>query len=369
MVLNMKIKPVRLTAWLLMVLFLTTHCVQGQEPPVAPREQIGEMATIRVAADLVSIDVSVADRSGNRNVKGLNAADFLVYEDGVRQKISNFSASDVAFNVVLLIDTSGSTREEITLIRQAARSFLGELRPDDKVAIIQFNKQVELIRDLTSDRQKLDDALDHLQPGTGTSFYDALQLTIDEILKRVTGRKAIVALTDGVDSYGFTTYQQILPLAERSGAGLYFLELDTESFTEAGMMRSCTDEKHFEFSAKQLKKYFDEHVSGGSEKAYERHCLLPPLERMQINRRLYQSARRELAEMSGKTGARVFKIKQLSQATQAYSEIAAELRTLYSIAYYPTNEKHNGKWRTLRVSLKSPGLTAHTRPGYRAPID
>ncbi|QQS45614.1 MAG: VWA domain-containing protein [Acidobacteriota bacterium] len=362
MIKNKLSNPLRTMVWLLLASILPAIPARGQD-------QERETATIRLATDLVSIDISVADRTGNKNIAGLEASDFAVYEDGVRQKISIFSASDVPFNVVLLIDTSGSTREEINLIRQAASSFLGELRPDDKVAIIQFNKQIELIRDLTSDRGRLSEGLETLRGGSGTSFYDALQLTIDEILKPVSGRKAIVALTDGVDSYGFSTYQQILPLAERSGASLYFLELDTEAFTQAGMMRSCADENHFEFSEKQLKKYFEEHVRGGSEKQYEKHCLLTPLERMQINRRLYQSARRELAELAEKTGARVFRIKQLSEAVRAYSEIAAELRTLYSVAYYPTNERHNGKWRTLRVTVRRQGLSAHTRPGYRAPLD
>lgn len=346
-----------LTLLLLPALFLTAG---GQDP---------QEATIRVTTDLVTIDVGVSDRTGNRRVTGLAATDFTVYEDGARQKISSFSASDVPFNVVLLIDTSGSTREEISLIRQSALNFLDELRPDDRVAVIQFNKEVELIRDLTSDRQKLAGALEKLKGGSGTSFYDALQLSIDEVLKNVTGRKAIVALTDGVDSYGFNTYRQILPLAERFGAGLYFLELETEAYTEAGMMRSCADGRHFEFSAKQLKKYFEEHVSGGRAEAYREHCLLTTLERKQINGRLYESARRELAELSGKTGGRVFRIRELKEASSAYSVIASELRTLYSIAYYPTNEKHDGKWRSLKVTVKGSGLSAHTRPGYRAPKD
>jgi VWFA-related protein len=90
---------------------------------------------------------------------------------------------------------------------------------------------------------------------------------------------------------------------------------------------------------------------------------------MQINRRLYESARRELREMANKTGGRVYPVKSLEQLEPAYSQIAAELRTQYSLAYYPTNEAHNGKWRTLRVEVKRPGLAAHTRPGYRAPLN
>ena len=90
---------------------------------------------------------------------------------------------------------------------------------------------------------------------------------------------------------------------------------------------------------------------------------------MQINRRLYESARHELREMANQTGGRVYPVKSLEQLEPAYSQIAAELRTQYSMSYYPTNEKHNGKWRTLRVRVNRPGFVARTRPGYRASLD
>jgi len=326
-------------------------------------------STIRLDTDLVSIDVIVTDRSGNRGTAGLKAEDFVVFEDNVRQKITSFSTTDVPFNLVLLIDTSGSTHDELTLMRRAARRFLDELRPQDRISVIQFNKEVELLKNLTSDRLKIEDALNLLKPGGGTSFYDALQLSIEEVLEKVQGRKAIIALTDGVDSYGYTTYEQVRPLLEKSRTTLYFLELDTEAFAEAAMMRDCRERNHFEFSAKQLKKYVKEYLEGGDESNYEEHCSLSPLERMQINRRLYQAARRELREIAKTTGGRVYPVKQIQQLEPAYSQIAAELRTQYSLAYYPSNEKHDGKWRTLRVEIKRPGFMVNTRPGYRAPLD
>ncbi len=334
-----------------------------------PQKKEDDIGVIRLDTDLVSIDVKVMDRTGGRNIGGLKAADFVVYEDGVRQKITSFSEENVPFNLVLLIDTSGSTRDDISLMRGAARRFLDELRPQDRVAVIQFNKQVELLEDLTSDRAKIEEALELLKPGTGTSFYDALLLVIDEVFKETAGRKAIIALTDGVDSFGFTTFDQILPKLEAGGAGAYFLELDTEQFTEAGMMRDCKESNHFEFSGKQLKKYVKEYVKGGSALDFHRHCLIGRFERMQINRRLYESARRELREMAETTGGRVYPVKSLEQLEPAYAQIAAELRTQYSLAYYPSNERRDGKWRKLKVEVKRQGLAGHTRPGYRAPVN
>src|SRR5262249_17343384 len=192
----------------------------------------------------------------------LRLSDFAIYEGAVRQAINSFSASDAPFNVVLLLDTSGSARDEIELTRRAALRFLDELRPRDRVAVIQFSKEVELLEDLTSDRAEIEEALGRLKPGTGTSFYDSLTLAIDEVFKGVEGRKAVVALTDGVDSFGYTTFEQVLTEIESSNILTYFLELDTEEFTQARMARDCSEQGHFEFSHKQFKKYLTEYGKG-----------------------------------------------------------------------------------------------------------
>ena len=338
----------------------------AQEKPERNDEQA---ATIRVDTELVSVDVTVLDGSGTRSTRLLRVEDFAVYEDGVRQKISNFSATDVPFNLVLVVDTSGSTKEELALVRRAARSFLNQLRPDDRVAVIEFNEQVELLEDLTSDRARLEKAIGLLRPGAGSAVYDALELSVSEVLKNVDGRKAVVALTDGVDSYGVYTFDRILPKLEKAGASLYFLELDTEEFTIARMIRDCGDESHFRLSRKQMTKYLREYAEGVTPAGIEDYCRLSQLERTQINRRLYESARREVRQMADKTGGRVYPVKQLQQLEPAYKQIAEELRMQYSIGYYPTNEKHDGKWRTLRIEVKRPGLVAQAKPGYRAPQD
>jgi VWFA-related protein len=355
---------------------LTTFAQEKPKRPESPareeKEKIEEQeGTIRVNTELVSIDVAVSDSAGMKNAPTLAAEEFVVYENGMRQQISNFSATEVPFNVVLLIDTSGSTREDLAIIRRAAARFLSELRPQDRVAVVVFHEQVELLEDLTSDRAKIEQALEKLPSGTGSAVYDAIQLSLDEVFKKVQGRKAVIALTDGVDSFGFHTYQDLLPEVERSRATLYFLEVNTEAFTEAGLLRECYDDTHFEFSEKQLKKYYTEaHAKSGEQRIlFNRHCLIPKDERRQMNQHLYESARREMRVMAEKTGGEVYAVKDLKQLEPAYSRIAAELRTQYSIAYYPSNEKHDGSWRKLRVEVRRKGWVAKTRPGYRAPKD
>ncbi|HEX4945440.1 MAG TPA: VWA domain-containing protein [Blastocatellia bacterium] len=332
------------------------------KPKQEPKEEV-----LRVDTTLVSIDVAVTSKTGSRSPANLKAEDFVVYEDGVRQKVENFAATEAPFNVALLVDTSGSTKAETDLLKKAARRFLNEMRPQDRIAIIELNQRVSVLEDLTSDRDKLEHAIDFLQPGTGTAFYDALQIALEDVLKKVDGRKAIIALTDGVDSTGGATYDEVLPEIEKSGVTTYILEVNTESVTEKGMMLDCNDEKSFHFSRKQLKKYLREYADGADDAQYEDHCELSRLERMQINRRLYESARKELRELSSQTGGRVYPCKYLSEIEPAYTQIAAELRTLYSLGYYPKNEKRDGKWRTLKVAISRTGLVAKTKPGYRAP--
>ena len=347
---------------LITVALLCSLAISAQDKPKpAQKEEI-----LRVDTNLVSIDVNVTSKTGAKSPANLQSEDFAVFEDGLRQKIENFATTDVPFNVVLLIDTSGSAKEELDLMKRAAKRFLNEMRAQDRIAVLEFNQRVTVLEELTSDRDKIEHAIDFLQPGTGTAFYDALQITLEEVLKKVDGRKAIIALTDGVDSTGAESYEEILPALEKSRVTSYILELNTEAVTEKGMLMDCKEDKSFHFSTKQLKKYMHEYAEGADETQYQEHCELSRLERMQINRRLYESARKEVRELAAQSGGRVYPCKRLAEVEPAYTQIAAELRTQYSIGYYPINEKRDGKWRKLRIEIKRPGLEAKTKPGYRA---
>jgi Ca-activated chloride channel family protein len=367
-------------AGVLLLWLLCFSCVvRAQEPappekPAPKTEQQPEQkedrsSTIRVDTDLVIFDVKVVNRASGLTATGLKEEDFAVYEDGVKQQISLFSSADAPLSIALVVDTSGSAKEEVSLMRRAARRFLDELRPRDRISVISFNQEVELLTDLTADRKKAERALDQLDAGRGTSFYDALMLTVDEVLKKATGRKAIVVLTDGVDSYGFYTYQQILPALEKAGAALYFLELDTIGYTEERVLLECTDNRYIRLSTKQVKKYTDSFKSYEDLWQFREWCILLPEQKREMNRRLYELAHNELREMATRTGGRVYGVRELKDLDRFYAQVAAELRTQYSLGYYPTNEKHDGKWRKLRVEMRQRDLAPETKPGYRAPLD
>src|SRR5436190_10226262 len=197
----------RLKYWLAVLLIVTVQCVAPAQEP-RPREQ---EEPIRLKSDLVIVSTSVTD-PGGRAIKSLKQDDFTVYEDGVRQKIAHFAATQEPFTLLLLLDISGSTRDEIALMKRAARNFLGELRFDDRVGVIVFSREIEMIAEFTDPRARVATAIDGIATtggeeghrftsNNGTSFYDAVYLAVEESpLKTVEGRKAIVCLSDGVDS-------------------------------------------------------------------------------------------------------------------------------------------------------------------------
>ncbi|MCA1629899.1 MAG: VWA domain-containing protein, partial [Acidobacteria bacterium] len=181
----------------------------GKSAPV----EVGDDEVLRVDTQLVPVPVVVRDRAG-RPVANLRAENFTVFEDGRPQRVTNFSTTDAPFEIALLLDTSGSTREDIGLIRRAANLFIEALRPGDRVSIVAFNTRkdeggtlaaVEVKTPLTDDRAKLRDALDRVGSSNGTPYYDALERVAREVFREppreeVRGRRALVALTDGVDS-------------------------------------------------------------------------------------------------------------------------------------------------------------------------
>jgi Ca-activated chloride channel homolog len=331
---------------------------------------------IKLKSDLVMLTSSVIDRQGNV-LKTLKADDFIVYEDGSKQKIELFSSTEEPFTVMLLLDVSGSTRDDIALIKSAAKNFLAELRDKDRVGVILFSGDVEMIADLKDSRAKVERAIEQLTstPGeegyqfsarTGTSFYDALFLAIEETpFKNVEGRKAIICVSDGVDSTSKMDYRAVAKLIEKSEASVYFLELNTEEATLAGLLRDNKDPQHLNFSQSQIKRYFDAFEADSMERHKPRQLYTAETKR-KMNKGLYEIARREMREIAERTGGREYAVGSLSDLSGVYKQVADDLRSQYSIGYYPTNDAHDGRWRKIRVELKRGG-TVRARSGYWAP--
>jgi Ca-activated chloride channel family protein len=355
---------------ILLILFLL-FAIQAQA-----QDKENQDEPIKLKSDLVMVTSSVIDRQGNV-LKALKAEDFTIYEDGAKQKIELFSSTEEPFTIMLLLDVSGSTRDDIALIKSAAKNFLAELREKDKVGVILFSGDVEMIADLKDSRAKVTMAIERLTstPGedgyqfstrTGTSFYDALFLAIEETpFKDAEGRKAIICVSDGVDSTSKMNYREVAKLLEKSEASVYFLELNTENATLAGLLRDNQDPQHLNFSQSQIKRYFDEFDSDSIER-YKPHKLFSAETKKQMNKGLYDIARREMREVAERTGGRQYPVRSLNDLSGVYKQVADDLRSQYSIGYYPSNDAHDGRWRKIRVELKRGG-TVRARSGYWAP--
>ena len=225
----MVIRPDALRS-LIFTVALTAVCgwtVLAQERPRS--ETADQQETIKIGTSLVTVPVIVTDPYG-RLVRGLSRADFSVREDGVNQRIENFSAEEAPFDVALLIDTSRSTQNKLAAIRKAAVSFFKQLQPRDRVMIVTFDEKVRFVNDFTNNPIELDRAVKQLKSSYLTSLYDAIHLTVTEKLMSARGRKAIVVLTDGVDTASkLADFESTLGLIASSGIIAYAIQYETRN--------------------------------------------------------------------------------------------------------------------------------------------
>lgn len=200
-----------------------------------------EVDTLRIATDLVTVPVIVTTREGNY-VPDLRQEEFTVSENGVKQEVAFFATVSAPFHVVLMLDTSGSTREKIGLIREAAISFVEQLQSADRVKVISFDDQVRDLSEFTSDRSVLRSAINKTMPGRGTKLYDAFELALSSI-RRIKGRKAIVLFSDGVDYHSDNaSFDGTLNWLDEEGAIVYPIRYDTREAT-ARLMREQIEEQ------------------------------------------------------------------------------------------------------------------------------
>ena len=357
--------------WLLTLTLISLSVVRAQDTQTRDQDE-----PIRLKTDLVTVTASVTGANAGA-IKALNEGDFTIYEDGVKQKIAHFAATEEPFTLLLLLDISGSTRDDVALIKRAAKNFLGELRFDDRVGVIVFSREIEMIAEFTDPRAEVSSAIETLSTidgedghrftsKTGTSFYDALYLAVEESpLKQVEGRKAIVCMSDGLDSTSKMKFSDVAPLAEKSGASLYFLQLNTENATLQGLLRPKSDSGYINFSPGQIDRYYAENDPESMQRFRPRETLSAEMIR-EINAGLYKLSRRELRALGERTGGRVYPVKLLTDLTGVYRQVGDELRSQYSIGYYPANKARDGSWRSIKLETRAPGATVRARSGYWA---
>lgn len=331
---------------------------------------------VRLKSDLVTLNAAVTDRNG-RAIRSLKREDFVVYEDGVRQRISHFAATEESFTVMLVLDLSGSTQDDLALIKRAARSFLTELRSDDRVGVIVFDSKVQVLTEAGGNRgvESVIDGIartaspdgQRFTSNTGTSFYDALRVASEQLgLNQNDRRKAIVCMSDGVDSTSRMLFKDAATLVEKTEASVYFLELNTEETTLDGLLKQRTDPGYIQFSQSQVDRFYDQYDPQSMERFRPRE-IMPPLARREVNTGLYEIARREMRSLSERAGGRVYAVSALTDLRAVYKQVATDLRAQYLISYYPADQSHDGNWRSIKVETRAEGATVRSRSGYWAP--
>ena len=306
---------------------------------------------ITTNTSLVQLSVGVVDQQG-RAITSLQSNDFVVYEDGVRRPILHFEPADTPFSLVLLLDMSGSTINFRQQIRAAALRFLDALGPEDRVAVVQFNgKGVKSLFGFSTDRHRTAYAITDLASGAGeTPLYDALQYSIKDLAHEGKRRKAIVVLTDGLDT--------AVRKEDRGVIAKYDIadpQISTAIKPEANsQLTSVLSE-----ADRQGVTIFPLGLPSGDPK----HLPIPD----PSITAMYAAARTRLQLLADRTGGRLHEIRRLDDLARLYAQVAADLRALYTIAYQPPNPgARDGKWRAIKIEVARADLVASTKPGYYA---
>ena len=292
-------------SFLPVLLFLGCAAVTAQEDDV-----------VRVNTDLVVLNVTVLDKDG-RYVPGLKLADFKVFEEGRElpiKLITSFAAQESPFAAVILLDTSGSMESRMSLGRSAAIRFLDGLRPEDVAAVYNFDYRVEQVQDFSSGRDLAPMAFGLRARGM-TALYDAIMRAAETLAARAEQRKAIVVLSDGMDTQSKVSSGKALEAAMAVGASIYAVDMS---------------------------------ASNGAGSKNQQSAL-------------------QLKSLSEKSGGRFIATPGGPALRDAFASIAQELGHQYTIAFRPPDQTRDGRWRTLEVKLSRPELSVRTRKGYRSP--
>ena len=302
---------------------------------------------IRTETSLVQLNIGVVDKQG-RAVTSLTRNDFVIYEDGVKQSIELFEPAQAPFSLVLLLDMSGSTITFRQQLKLASQRFLDALAPEDRVSVIQFNAQVKSLSGFSVDREKTAYAIEIANGQGETHFYKALRYALKELEKEGKRRKAIVVLTDGLDTH----------LRNSDRASLTKAQTDQEALATIKPDQSAELNAVLESADRQGVTIYPLALPSGDPK----RLPLPTPNIIGI----YAAARARLQSLADRTGGRLNEINRLQYMAQLYREVAANLRTLYTLAYQAKGDRPRGKWHEIKVEVAQPELTARTKPGYFA---
>jgi VWFA-related protein len=282
---------------------------------------------IRISTQLVNLNVGVFSNTLNSYVSSLAKEDFVVLEDGNPQAITFFEATNEPFDLVLLIDLSGSTSGKRELIRKSTQRFIEAARPNDRMAIVTFSDTVNVVSPLTDNRTKLLESVGQMKGEGGSHIWDAVKYCMDEVVgpKSLSRRRAIVLMSDGVDNALFFL---------GSGSQISFADL-----VEA-VRRSDT-------------LIIPIYLETGDDDPF--------------SKRMSRHARNTLTLLASESGALYYKARKIEDLNGVYEQVINDLGKVYSLGYRPTNSTSDGGWRSVKIQvLNHPEMVTRSRPGYYA---
>jgi VWFA-related protein len=341
---------------------------QRNDQPADAPEEVDAGDIVRINSTLVTIPVSVMDRDG-RYVPNLQKEEFRIWEDGVEQDVAFFQSVDKPFSVVLMLDTSPSTQFRLEDIQDAAISFVNQLRSDDKVMVVSFNDDIRILSEFTTDRNKLQRAIQRSKTDDGTRLYDAVDMVINQQLSRVQGRKAIVLFTDGVDTTSRRAgFEDNMTDAQELDALIYPVQYNTQSDMNVIVNQPTTQIDIFGqilggiFGGGRRRGGGRRSGGGYPGGGYPGGGGYPPSG--PTIRGDYEIADRYLMELANATGGREYHADSLQNMSAAFANVAEELRRQYSIGYYPKRPPQPGQRRQIRVRARQPNLAVRARDSY-----
>jgi VWFA-related protein len=335
---------------------------QADQTPTGP-EEVDAGDVIRVSTSLVTIPVSVMDRDG-RYVPNLQKEEFRIWEDGVEQEVAFFQSVDKPFSVVLMLDTSPSTAFRLEDIQDAAITFVNQLRPDDRVMVVSFNDKIQILSEFTTDRSKLNHAIQRARTGDGTRLYDAVDMVINQQLSRIQGRKAVVLFTDGVDTTSrHASFESNMMDAQELDALIYPVQYDTSRDMNVMNYPNYPVGRPDDVWGQILGGIFGggRRGGGGGGRRGGGGGYPHPNGGMRDD---YELANRYMMELANNTGGREYQADSLQNMSSAFANVAEELRRQYSIGYYPKRPPQPGQRRQIKVRARQPNLAVRARDSY-----
>src|SRR5262245_11584096 len=322
----------------------------GRSQVVKPEQQKSEdrSFSIKVNVDLVVLNLTVVDEKGT-NVTTLKREDFSVFEDEVPQELSDFHSVEAPFHLVLVLDTSISTRTSLGLIKKAASNFADELRPSDSISVAEVNFFARQTQDFTSDRKVVRKAIQSLTtyPYGGSKVYDGVSLAAKHLQAVEGGRKAVVIVMEGMENVSGIKFEDLRRLLAQGDAVFYPITIQNKD---------------------RQKDLLENYIRTADPKKPENTPILKNArESLSVLEEVYQIQTERLQTLADETGGKIFFVSDLADLAGEYSKVAQELRNTFSLAYYSKNTWRDGTMRRVRVEVKNPNYRVRTRTAYYVP--